>query len=213
MSYAPLQLHLEVVHEYDDGSIEEDAVSMLSDAAPHAGYVAYRPTRNTPASSIHHSPILEYPPPLVSPTRLPTPQKQLPIIWPGVFPSSRTPSNGTRKSLHSSRGSAKTPSHSASLRLFRFNLPAFNTPPETIPQPGPSPWEDSTHVCAIADVTSEYARLADSSEPKRYVRNPRHLREPWQSGGSRRFPWRGIGSLFSILLRKSLSFHLLLGVH
>jgi hypothetical protein len=224
-----MQLHLEVVEEYEEGSIEEDAVSMLSDAAPQSGYIAYRPTNNTPASSINSSSTLELPPIVTSPTRIPTPPKQLPIVWPGVFPSrsgssatpSRTPSRvPSRKPSPLSRQVAniqsqfftqpqshsliKTPSQSVSLRLFNFNISAVDPQNDRRPHSEPLPWTHSPRFHATSDGAHEYATLIDANfgDPpkKRYVRDPRHLREPWQTGGLRRFPWRGLSALFFILI-------------
>ncbi|KAF2822081.1 hypothetical protein CC86DRAFT_358112 [Ophiobolus disseminans] len=190
MSYTPLPLHLEVVHEYDtsrydSGTIEEDAVSMLSDATPRAGYLPYRPP-NTPVSTSSISPTVEYPQIPNSPTRLPTPPKLLPIIWPGVYPfsrtsSSRTPSRNTsrtqtrslsRKTSNSlpkinsqllpsrkpSAAPSKTPSQSNSLRLFNFNLPPINTHTHTNSAPyfEALPWANSTHFRSTSD---EQAKL------------------------------------------------------
>jgi len=234
-----MQLHLDVVDEYDEeeGSIGDDAVSMLSDAAPQAGYIAYRPANNTPVSSINLSPTLEPPPILMSPTRIPTPPKLLPIVWPGVFPSrsgssatpSRTPSSRVPSRVPSRKPSplsrqivnlqsqfyapppsqtlVKSPSQSASLRLFNFNVPAPNTQFDTRPHSEPVPWATSPHFHACSNGAHEGASLIDTSfadaPKKQYVRSPRHLQEPWQTGGLRRLPWRGLGALFFVLIRES----------
>jgi hypothetical protein len=116
MSYAPLSLSpVEDGTSSDD--FDEDAISILSNAAPHSGYTAYRPP---PPSSPQPQPqqhtserasISEKAASISSQAlRLPTPPVHDPISWPSIFPS-RTPSQTTRSPTLDVTKPTKSPSH------------------------------------------------------------------------------------------------------
>jgi hypothetical protein len=180
MSYKALPLTLPcdggISHAHDNN---DDGVSSLSSTTTQSGYKAYRPP---PGPS--YQPTIIY----TLSTRLPTPPAHNAISWPGIFPS-RTPSQTQPQS--------RSPAPSLGVR-----------PQLTQPYDEPLPWANqSTHFrtvstgSAATDYTSFYD---DAARPvsKQYFRNPRHVRAAWGIGG---FPWKGIGAMMSVCLRKSRS--------
>jgi hypothetical protein len=166
--------------------ISEDAISILSAAAPNTGYQAYRP----PPQESSHTPIPNQQPSAITySTRLPTPPIPHRIPWPGIVPS-RTPSR-TRP----------VPSRSPT--------PVIRAQ-QSQPYDEPLPWANySTHFrtpSSNSDVPS-YQRYAssilsaDTPRPsKQCFRNPRHIRAAWLTGASTRFPYKSAGALLGVLL-------------
>jgi hypothetical protein len=155
--------------------VDEDAVSLLPS---HTIYQAYRPPHDSETSnSLGTIPILN-----IS-SRLPTPPIYQPITWPGIVPSrhqSPAPSLGFRPKLFGNHNTEP----------YEENLA----------------WANSTHFRANSEssMKPEFADMLEGTRPlKQYFRNPRHIREPWRAGSTKRFPWRGMGSLFLVLLRTS----------
>jgi hypothetical protein len=182
----------------DDAShthVSDDTVSTYSSAAPQFGYQAYRPT----IEQSNHAHIPSRQPSATTtytePTRLPTPPTQQRTSWPGITPPRMTPRSKAQPVL----------SRSPSLGVRAQ---------QTQPYDEALPWANhSTHFRTTSSHSAQLPYQYDASihsedttrPSKQYFRNPRHIREAWQTRGSKRFPWKGMGALLGVLLCASLS--------
>ncbi|KAH5324198.1 hypothetical protein HBI12_086820 [Parastagonospora nodorum] len=164
---------------------DDDAVSILSNAAPPSGYQAYRPPptqeythspmRSQQQATSYSSPSVTYTPAPASST--PSPPAQNPLSRPGRFPS-RTPSP------------PKTPISTLGFRSqLLTNRDRGQTYTEVLP------WTESTHLHSAPAAHDSRPGVGVSAgtrqEAKQYHRSPRHLKRTWRAGCMRRFPWKG----------------------
>jgi hypothetical protein len=197
MSYAPLSLSpIDDNHPASD-NFDDDAISILSNAAPHSGYIAYRPPP-PPQSDLNRTLTPNLPPTLdySQKPRIPTPPIHHPISWPGIFPP-RTPSQ--------IQSHTRSPAPSLGFRSHLFGRDqAYEEP---------FPWAESTHfrstshgskpeIHGYTGLIHEHSGLIQNVSPlsKVYFRQPRHIRRPWTPGFTSRFPWKGFGSLSLVCL-------------
>jgi hypothetical protein len=178
----------------DDAShthISDDTGSTYSTAALQFGYRPYRPPPQQ--SDQAHLPSRQ--PSLATThathsTRSHTPPLQHRKLWPGIASSRAPPRSQTQP----------FPSRSPSLGVRTQ---------QTQPYDESLPWANhSTHFRTTFSNSAPYQYEAsicseDTPRPsKQYIRNPRHIRETWQSGNSKRFPWKGMGAMLGVLLCK-----------
>ncbi|KAF1939693.1 hypothetical protein EJ02DRAFT_381248 [Clathrospora elynae] len=152
-------------------SKDNDTTGMLSRAAPTVQYEAYRPPKY---------------------------QQQSPDFIEAASPAALTNAYDLRHSTIQTSPPA-SPGFRASLFGNRYS--------NNVPYHENVAWANSTQFqpSTIEEPKIEYqaqiaSALQEGSPQKQYFRNARHFRQPWSTGGWKRFPWRGLGALSLVVI-------------